>query len=62
MNEEIETINEKQDSIKINRTSKGAYSWEIKRYYDFDKMSFEQVIQQIEKIDKELANKFREEE
>jgi hypothetical protein len=56
MNEE--TINtERQDSIKISKNSKG-YTWEVKRYYDFEKTKPEVVITQIKEIDHQLAEKF----
>ena len=54
--EEIQ--NDKQDSIEINRTAKGTYTWKIKRYYDHSKTKPEDVMGQIERIDKELKKKF----
>jgi len=53
-----ELQNDKQDSIEINRTAKGTYTWKIKRYYDHGKTKPEEVMGQIEKIDKELKAKF----
>ncbi len=52
-----ELTNEKQDSIKLSKNSKG-YVWEIKRYYDFSKTKPEDVIKQLGEIDKELKEKF----
>lgn len=56
---EKEAINEKQDSIEINRTAKGTYSWKIKRYYNFSDTKHNDIINDIEKIDQELKNKFK---
>ena len=50
-------VNEKQDSIKIAKTSKG-YTWEIKRYYDFNHKDFRNVVKELRDIDKELAKTF----
>lgn len=55
-----EVQNDKQDSIEINRTAKGSYTWKIKRYYDHSKTQPNDVITQIETIDKELKKKFGE--
>jgi hypothetical protein len=52
-----ETLAEKQDSIKISKNSKG-YTWEVKRYYDFEKTKPEAIIKQLQDIDKQLAEKF----
>ncbi len=56
---EIKNISEQQDSIKVTKNSKG-YTWEVKRYYDFSKKKPEEVISEIESIDKELQKKFGE--
>lgn len=56
--EKEELNNEKQDSIKLNRTSKGLTSWELKRYFDHDKTKPEEVIKQLEAIDQRLKEKF----
>jgi len=53
-----ELQNDKQDSIEINRTAKGSYTWKIKRYYDKEKAKADDVIEHIERIDKELKKKF----
>jgi len=55
MSEEV--LTEKQDSIKICKNSKG-YTWESKRYYCFDKTRPEEVIKQLQNIDKQLIAKF----
>lgn len=57
---ETEIINERQDSIEISRTAKGLCTWKIKRYYDFDKTDYKDVMLSIEKIDRELNEKFGE--
>ena len=49
--------NDQQDSIKVCRNSKG-FTWEIKRYYDFSKIAPQEVVRQIQQIDKELQGKF----
>ena len=56
MNSETLT-NENQDSIKLIKNSKG-YTWEIKRYYDFKTIKPEEVISQLENINKDLQAKF----
>jgi len=53
-----ELQNDKQDSIEISRTTRGSYTWKIKRYYDKGKTKSNEVIDHIEKIDKELKKKF----
>ena len=53
-----ELQNDKQDSIEINRTAKGSYTWKIKRYYDQNNAKSTEVIDHIEKIDQELKKKF----
>lgn len=55
---EQEFISDQQDSIEISRTAKGQCSWKIKRYYDYDQISDQEVISQIEEIDKKLQKKF----
>lgn len=53
-----ELQNDKQDSIEINRTTKGTYTWKIKRYYDQSNTKSGDVIEHLEKINNELKNKF----
>jgi len=53
-----ETLTEKQDSIKVSKGMNGKYSFEIKRYYDFEKTKPKDVIQQLQKIDAELKTTF----
>ena len=48
---------ERLDSIKVSKNSKG-YTWEIKRYYDFSRMTPEAVIAQIDDVNKKLQEKF----
>jgi len=54
----IEQSTEKQDSIKINRTSAGKYSFEIKRYYNADKDNANEIINEIKLIENKLDEKF----
>ena len=54
---DIKKISENQDSIKLNKNSKG-YTWELKRYYDFGKTRPEEVIAQLEQINNTLQKKF----
>ena len=49
--------NEKQDSIKITKTSKG-YTWEIKRYYDYDRKDYKEIVKELHSIDEELIKTF----
>ena len=52
------TINsDKQDSISITKNSRG-YTWDIKRYYNFDSKNPEEIINQIAEINKKLQEKF----
>jgi len=55
---ETMAYNEQQDSIELIKNTKG-YSWVVKRYFDFDKVSPEIVINQIEEIDKSLQIRFK---
>lgn len=54
---EEKLINEKQDSIKVAKTSKG-YTWEIKRYYAFESKSYQEVIKELKQIDRTLEQEF----
>ena len=54
---ETEITNEKQDSVKLIKNSKG-YNWQIKRYYNYNETKPEEVIKQLQDIDKELGRKF----
>jgi len=60
----MEKTHEKQDSIKLNRTSKGVYSWKIKIYFE-DESSYldewkngETIIERIKELDKKLTKTF----
>ena len=55
--DEENPLNEKQDSNKIAKTSKG-YKWEIKRYFDFERKRYQEVIRDLKEIDKELGKEF----
>ena len=56
---EEKRADERMDSIKVNCTSKGAYSFEVKRYYDFRHDEPKLVIQSIKKIYDELKESFK---
>jgi len=56
---EKELTDEKQDSIKINRTSKGLYSWEIKLYFDDKKECGEIQIIRLRELDAKLKDNFK---
>ena len=56
-NESKKLSDEKQDSIKIARNSRG-YVWECKRYFNYKDTKPETIIQQLERIDQELKEKF----
>ena len=49
---------EKQSSIKISKTAKGEYSWEIKRYYNEETTDWREVNNVIQDIDKNLRERF----
>jgi len=55
--EKIIDLEDKQDSIKVSKNTKG-YTWEIKRYYDFNITKPEIVIKEIQDINKQLNEKF----
>ena len=55
----LKKILEQRDSIKVCKTATGKYNFEVKRYYDFDKVTPEDVIGQIENIYNKLKEKFR---
>ena len=55
---ETETLPERQDSIKISKGMNGKYSFEIRRYYDFEKTKPKDVINQLQSIDTELKTAF----
>jgi len=56
---ELEYTNERQDSIKIGRTSTGKYTWEIKLYYNEDTIpKYPEVITKIREINKSLEESF----
>lgn len=57
-----EVTNEKPDSIEISRTSKGAYSWKMKLYYDAQKEGAANIIDRLDLMDKKLKSKFGEDE
>jgi len=55
---EVQKIEDKQSSISISRTSKGAYLWDCKIYYNTDRTSYEDVIKTLNEIDKMLNDQF----
>ena len=58
MAEEIKQ-DERLDSIKVGCTSKGLYSFEVKRYYNHNGDDPELVIKSIEKTYSTLKEKFK---
>ena len=54
---EEKLVSEKQDSIKISKTSRG-YSWEIKLYYNNDEIEPFEINEQLQEIDKDLKRRF----
>ena len=56
---EEKRTDERLDSIKVNMTSKGLYSFEVKRYYDFRYDEPKLVIASIKKMYDELKNSFQ---
>jgi hypothetical protein len=55
---ETSIINEKPDSISIEKNSKG-YNWAIKLYYDGQKTQHKDIIVKLEQINNDLKDKFR---
>jgi len=51
-------LTEKQDSIKVSKGMNGKYSFEVKRYYDFEKTEPKTIIEQLGEIDRQLKEKF----
>lgn len=54
---EQQQISDKQNSISIDKNSKG-YTWSIKLYYNEEKTTATDIINQIKQIDSELKAKF----
>jgi hypothetical protein len=52
------TISDKQNSIEVNKNSKG-YTWSIKLYYNEEKVDSDTIIDKIEQIDRKLQDKFK---
>lgn len=46
-------------SIKISRTSRGKYSWEIKIYFDEYMEEKDLVLKRIQEMDNDLRQKFK---
>lgn len=57
--EEENKQSERPDSISVSRTSKGAYSWDIKRYFDASIDDHELVIKHMKRIEEKLKEVFR---
>jgi len=57
MNEVTNT--EKQDSIEVVKNSKG-YTWKIKKYFDGNKMSYDETLDEIRRIDTRLKGMYGE--
>ena len=50
-------VDEKLDSIKVSRNSRG-FTWEIKRYYDFQTKTSDEVLRELEQINQKLQQKY----
>jgi len=61
MSNEETIIREKPNSIKVMRSTKGVYSWEIKFYFS-EASESENIIREIEETDLKLKERFRNEE
>lgn len=57
MNEE-NVVKERTDSIKVSKTAKGDYTWEIKMYYDPKESSPIEVILNLKEVDLSLKKEF----
>jgi len=56
-----ETINnDKTDSIKLSKTSTGKYSWEIKKYFNPEKVSSDEVKKELDRINLEMCKTYPE--
>lgn len=53
-------LDRKTDSISLSKTSTGKFSWDVKVYTEdlLDEAQKQRVIEQIKKINKELADVF----
>jgi hypothetical protein len=56
-----EIKNEKTSSISVSRTSKGAYSWDIKIYYDATAQEGKEIISSLKKLDDSMKEQFKSE-
>ena len=59
---EAEIKSEKQDSIKLSKTSTGKYSHEIKLYFDDKDDKAETIIDRIKLLDQTMKDSFKEEQ
>jgi hypothetical protein len=55
----LKKILDQRDTIRVARTPKGEFSFEVKRHYDFNKTMPDEVIQQIKEIYNKLKEEFR---
>jgi hypothetical protein len=51
--------NEKTSSVSVSRTSKGAYSWDIKLYYDADSVNGLDIIERLKVLDDAMKVQFK---
>lgn len=56
--EEQRQVSEKQDSIKVSKSTTGKYSWDIKLYYDSSKVLGKDVIGHLKELDRQLQLEF----
>ena len=57
-NELMQTV-ERQDSIKVSRNAKGQHSFEIKKYYDGDRVPAEHVVTALKALEDNLLEVFK---
>lgn len=56
---QISTTRESQSSIEVSRSTKGIYSWTVKRYFDQDDAdAVQEAFEEIKKWDKKLSSQY----
>jgi len=56
---ELKQLVERNDSIKVSRNAKGQHSFEIKKYYDGEKMPAEYVVTALKAVEDNLLEVFK---
>ena len=54
-----EIRNEKNSSISVSRTTKGAYSWDLKIYYNESETSGSIIIAKLKMLDDTMKQEFK---